>query len=164
MTTEATTYDKKFNAQRGAQRTGLKPGEFEVFKTPDGRFGWQAIDKGEPAINITDPALADHPPAQANTASWPTSPKPGKRRAIIEQAQVGALPAAPDFSKPTHARFRAKLASLVALAEANDVDGLKAVVINPVSTSPKAMARYRDCAILAIVARAEGHPTAQKAS
>lgn len=39
MTTEATTYDRKFNAQRGAQRTGLKPGEFEVFKTPDGRFG-----------------------------------------------------------------------------------------------------------------------------
>ncbi len=43
MTMEAATYDKKFNAQRGAQRAGLKPGEFEVFKTPDGRFGWRAI-------------------------------------------------------------------------------------------------------------------------
>ena len=29
MTTEATTYDKKFNAQRGAQRAGLKPGELD---------------------------------------------------------------------------------------------------------------------------------------
>lgn len=146
MTTEATTYDKKFNAQRGAQRTGLKPGEFEVFKTPDGRFGWRAIatdTDGQPPIKITE----------SEQATLPTSPKPGKRKAIIEQAQAGALPAAPDFSKPTHARFRTKLAKLVALAEAGDVEGLKAIEINPVSTSPKAMARYRDLAIMAIEAR-----------
>ena len=154
MTTEATTYDKKFNAQRGAQRAGLKPGEFEVFKTPDGRFGWRAITESESAISITDPALADHPIAQANAASWPSGPKNGKRKAILEQAQAGALPAAPDFSKPTHARFRAKLAKLVALAEAGDVEGLKAIEINPVSTSPKAMARYRDLAVIAIEAPA----------
>lgn len=153
MTTAATTYDKKFNAQRGAQRAGLKPGEFDVFKTPDGRFGWRAIDKGEPSISISDPALAEHPITQANAASWPRGPKTGKRKAIIEQAQAGALPAAPDFSKPTHARFRAKLAKLVALAEAGDIEGLKAIEINPVSTSPKAMARYRDLAIIALVAR-----------
>lgn len=146
MTTEATTYDKKFNAQRGAQRTGLKPGEFEVFKTPDGRFGWQAIapaSDDQAPIQITEP----------EQAISPTSPKPGKRKAIIERAQAGALPAAPDFSKPTHARFRAKLAKLVALAEAGDVEGLKAIEINPVSTSPKAMARYRDLAVMALEAR-----------
>jgi hypothetical protein len=157
MTTEAATYDKKFNAQRGAQRTGLKPDEFEVFKTPNGRFGWRVAASdtgGQPPIRITEP----------EQATSPTSPKPGKRRATIEQAQAGTLPAAPDFSKPTHARFRAKLAALVALAEAHDVDGLKAVIINPVSTSPKAMARDRDCAILAIEARAAGQPPAQPAS
>ena len=146
MTTEATTYDKKFNAQRGAQRTGLKPGEFEVFKTSDGRFGWRAIASAsddQAPIQITEP----------EQATSPTGPKPGKRQAIIEQAQSGALPTAPDFSKPTHARFRAKLAKLVALAEAGDVEGLKAIEINPVSTSPKAMARYRDLAVIAIEAR-----------
>lgn len=153
MTTEATTYDRKFNAQRGAQRAGLQPGKFQVFKTPDGRFGWRAVAEGEPAISSTDPALADHPVAQANAASWPSGPKTGKRKAIIEQAQAGALPAAPDFSRPTHARFRAKLAKLMALAEAGDVEGLKAIEINPISTSPKAMARYRDLAIIAIEAR-----------
>jgi hypothetical protein len=146
MTTEAATYDKKFNAQRGAQRAGLKPGEFEVFKTPDGRFGWQAkaSDGG------------DQPPIQITELGQSTSAinhKPGKRQAAIEQAQAGALPAAPDFSKPTHARFRAKLAKLVALAEAGDVESLKAIEINPVSTSPKAMVRYRDLAIIAIEAR-----------
>jgi hypothetical protein len=146
MTTETTTYDNKFNAQRGAQRTGLKPGEFEVFKTPDGRFGWRAMatdTDGQPPSQTSEP----------EQAMSPTSPKPGKRKAIIEQAQAGALPAAPDFSKPTHARFRAKLAKLVALAEAGDVEGLKAIEINPVSTSPKAMARYRDLAIIAIQAQ-----------
>ena len=190
MTTEAKTYDTKFNAQRGAQRTGLKPGGFEVFKTPHGRFGWRRLtaeptqalapveaaptgeayeppaflrrtEKGdaavdpEPAPSILETELTadSHPIAAANAASWLAGPKTGKRKAIVEQAQAGALPAAPDFSKPTHARFRAKLARLVALAEAGDVEGLKAVTINPVSTSPKAMARYRDLAVVAIEAR-----------
>ena len=106
-----------------------------------------------PGRQHLDPALAEHPIVQADATSWPSGPKTGKRKAIIEQAQSGALPAAPDFSKPTHARFRAKLAKLVALAEAGDVEGLKAIEINPVSTSPKAMARYRDLAIIAIEAR-----------
>ena len=113
----------------------------------------RAADATEPSIGIADPALADHPVAKANAASWPSGPKAGKRAALIEQALAGALPAAPDFSKPTHARFRAKLAKLVALAEAGDVEGLKAIEINPVSTSPKAMVRYRDLAIIAIEAR-----------
>ena len=190
MTTEAKTYDTKFNAQRGAQRTGLKPGAFEVFKTPDGRFGWRRIaaepteslvpveaapteDAYEPpsflrrtekveaavdpepvrSIPVTNLTVDGYPIAATNAVSWPVGPKTGKLKAIIEQARAGALPAAPDFSKPTHARFRAKLATLVALAEAGDVEGLKAIAINPVSTSPKAMARYRDLAVVAIEAR-----------
>jgi len=190
MTTEAKTYDTKFNAQRGAQRTGLKPGAFEVFKTPDGRFGWRRLtaepaqalapveaasseDAYEPpaflrraekaeasvdpkpvrSIPVAELTADNHPIAAANAASWLAGPKTGKRKAIVEQARAGALPAAPDFSKPTYARFRAKLAKLVDLAEAGDVEGLKALAINPVSTSPKAMARYRDLAVLALTAR-----------
>jgi len=38
----------------------------------------------------------------------------------------------------------------VALAEAGDTEGLKAIEINPVSMSQRAMARYRDLAIIAI--------------
>jgi hypothetical protein len=190
MTTEATTYDKKFNAKRGAMRSGLQPHEFEVYKTKDGRFGWrklaaepaetvapgetaptgddfeppaflrrnQKIDAAvdaeqEPAIPVAELTADSHPIAQANAASWPSGPKGGKRKALVEQAKAGALPPPPDFSKPTHARFRAKLAKLVALAEAGDVEGLKAIEINPVSTSPKAMARYRDLAIISIEAQ-----------
>ena len=93
------------------------------------------------------PALADEPKAAV-------APVIGKRRASHELAQTGALPRAPDFSKPTHARFRAKLAQIVALAEAGDIAGLQAFEINPVSSSPKAMARYRDLCVIAISARA----------
>ena len=81
------------------------------------------------------------------------APVIGKRQAILDQVQTGALPNAPDFSKPTHARFRAKLAQIVALAEAGDIAGLQAFEINPVSSSPKAMARYRDLCVIAILAR-----------
>ena len=83
------------------------------------------------------------------------APVIGKRQAILDQAQTGALPQPPDFSKPTHARFRAKLAQIVALAEAGDIDGLQAFEINPVSSSPKAMARYRDLCVIAITARVQ---------
>ena len=83
------------------------------------------------------------------------APVIGKRQAILDQAQTGALPQPPDFSKPTHARFRAKLAQIVALAEAGDIAGLQGFEINPVSSSPKAMARYRDLCVFAIAARAQ---------
>jgi len=82
------------------------------------------------------------------------APKPlGKRAAILAAAQAGQLPTPPDFNAPTHARFRAKLAAVVSLVEAGDVGGLKAFAINPVSSSPKAIARYRDLAVTALEAR-----------
>ena len=83
------------------------------------------------------------------------APVVGKRQAVLDQVQTGALPTAPDFSKPTHARFRAKLAQIVALAEAGDIAALQTFEINPVSSSPKAMARYRDLCVIAIAARAQ---------
>ncbi|MEX1249854.1 MAG: hypothetical protein WEA77_01480 [Hyphomonas sp.] len=92
-------------------------------------------------------------PTQVDEPKAAPSPVVGKRQAVLDQAQTGALPPAPDFSKPTHARFRAKLAQIVALAEAGDIAGLQAFEINPVSSSPKAMARYRDLCVIAITAR-----------
>ena len=107
------------------------------------------LDYGNP-----DPAGAPIPTPVDNLKSA-TATIIGKRQAIREQAQTGALPIAPDFSKPTHARFRAKLAQIVALAEVGDIAALQAFEINPVSSSPKAMARYRDLCVIAITARAQ---------
>ena len=107
------------------------------------------LDYGNPEPAGEDaPAPVDEPKAAI-------TPVIGKRQAIRDQAQSGALPQAPDFSKPTHARFRAKLAQIVALAEAGDIAALQGFEINPVSSSPKAMARYRDLCMIAITARAE---------
>jgi len=107
------------------------------------------LDYGNP-----DPAGQPITAAEEEPKAAPT-PVVGKRQAIHDQAQTGALPSAPDFSKPTHARFRAKLAQIVALAEAGDIAALQAFEINPVSSSPKAMARYRDLCVIAITARAQ---------
>jgi hypothetical protein len=107
------------------------------------------LDYGNP-----DPAGEDGPAADEAPKAAP-APVIGKRQAILDQAQTGALPTAPDFSKATHARFRAKLAQIVALAEAGDIAALQAFEINPVSSSPKAMARYRDLCVIALTARAK---------
>ena len=41
------------------------------------------------------------------------------------------------------------------LEKAADIAGLRAFEINPVLSSPKAMARYRDLCVIAITARAQ---------
>jgi hypothetical protein len=93
-------------------------------------------------------------PAKADDYPVPAAAKAtGKRAAILEAAQRGEIPDTPDFSAPTHARFRKKLAEIVAMVEAGDVAGLKAFTINPVSSSPKAMDKYRNLAVIALEAR-----------
>lgn len=114
-------------------------------------------EESEPEVQ--KPAAKREPKQRAKKVAKP-QPAPakeervtGKRAAIEEAARQGQLPSPPDFSAATHARFRAKLAKLVEMVEAGDVEGLKAFAINPVSTSPRAMARYRDLAVVALKAR-----------
>lgn len=106
---------------------------------------------------ISEPqlAVAAEPIIQAIPAA-PSAPRRRRDADIEAKARQGELPPPPDFSAPTHARFRAKLAALVELAGKADAIGLRAIAINPVSFSPKALARYRDLAVLAIEARKEG--------
>lgn len=92
-------------------------------------------------------------PAPAKPEKAEAKAQLSKRAALIEAAQRGELPAAPDFSAPTHARFRKKLDAVADLVVAGDIDGLKAFPINPVSSSPKAIAKYRDLAVMALEAR-----------
>ena len=138
-------------ARIGAERAALAFTSImtaETFEQAEARLTL-VLDYGNP-----DPAGEDAPAAEEEPKAAP-APVVGKRQAILYQVQTGALPQAPDFSKPTHARFRAKLAQIVALAEAGDIEGLRAFEINPVSSSPKAMARYRDLCVIAITARAQ---------
>lgn len=77
-----------------------------------------------------------------------------KTREAFEAAARGELPEPPDFSANTHKPFRSKLAKLTELAEAGDIEGLKAVEIKPTSSSPKALDRYRNLCVTALEARA----------
>lgn len=172
---ETKTFAKRFNAQRTARKLlgeAAQEGEaFRTYKAPNGEWDFEILAPTAPI----EPAAEEPrtPPAflLPKTGSTEDQPEPaesapqavvettkqavptGKRAAIEAAARSGTLPTPPDFSAPTHARFRAKLAKLVELAEAGDAESLKAVAINPVSTSPRAMARYRDLAVTAIVAR-----------
>lgn len=119
---------------------------------------WDAIPairraRSKAALKLVEAAPKAEKPARAEKKAAKAA-QPGKRAAILEAAQRGELPAAPDFSAETHKRFRAKLAQIVAAVEAGDIEALRAFTINPVSSSPKAMAKYRDLAVIALEARA----------
>lgn len=116
----AKTYNKRFNAQRGAKRhLGESAAEGIDFVTErvGAEWTWRAIET---------------PPVPAEVTS-------------IDITQ-------PDFSAKTHTRFRPKLAAVVAMVEARDIEGLRNFHMNPSSTSPRAIMRYRDKAIAAIEA------------
>ena len=158
----AERFERLLAARIGAERapTAIKailtaPG----FETAEGRLVVE-IEADAPDIPVEPTPAADPTPAAITrpaSASKPTAePNPQRRRrdADLEaKARQGELPPPPDFSAPTHARFRAKLEGLVALAERGDAEALRAVTINPVSSSPKALARYRDLCITALEAR-----------
>lgn len=139
------TYAKKFNAQRAARAAGLKDNEFEIVKTKGG-FTWRDLRNAE---------LASDPARLPKVTPQHAEPKQqlGKRAQMEADARAGKLPEPPDFSAETHKRFRNKLAAVVALAEAGDLEGLRAFHVNPVSSSPKAIKRYRDLCIMALEAR-----------
>lgn len=150
------TYAKKFNAQRAAKAVGHEPDEIEILKAKD-RFTWRAKRQGKSAADPRDAKLAAdpsrEPPADGMKQSAARRPPAGKRAAIEAAARKGKLPEPPDFGAPTHTRFRNKLAGVVELAKAGDLKGLQAFQINPISSSPKAIARYRDLCIIALEAR-----------
>lgn len=110
--------------------------------------------------NPRNAKLTPDPSRVPQPAMAPKREQPlGKRARIEAAARQGKLPEPPDFSAETHKRFRNKLASVVALAEAGDLDGLRAFEINPVSSSPKAIKRYRDLCVIALEVRKSPNAT-----
>ena len=103
------------------------------------------------------------PPAEAKEKVV-GAPRRTMAQAMLEAARQGSFPTPPDFSAETHKRWRPKLARLVQLVAARDVAGLRAFEIKPISSSPIALARYRDAAVVAIEAtpRAGMPPRAAK--
>jgi len=110
--------------------------------------------KKKPAKRAAKPATSKKTQKAAAKQEPASVRRLGKRAAIEAAAREGKLPEPPDFSAETHKRFRNKLASVVELAKAGDLKGLRAFEINPVSSSPKAIARYRDLCVVALEAQA----------
>ncbi|WP_198378279.1 hypothetical protein [Neoroseomonas rubea] len=74
----------------------------------------------------------------------------------MEAAAEGVVPSPPDFSAATHKPHRKRLAEVIALVEAGDLEGLRANSVQPISSSRVALCRYRDAAIVALEARRKG--------
>lgn len=83
---------------------------------------------------------------QETTTASDEREKPRKRTRSAATDERGC-PIAPDFSAATHAPHRKKLVRLIELFDNGDIAGLRSVQINPTSTSPRALLRYRDAAV-----------------
>jgi hypothetical protein len=187
MTIGLKNYSNASNARRAAKSAGLS--QFDVYKDLDGwykiRTGAQPVNTAKPAkaanASIPATALFEAKRTKAATDKAAKAAKPrqmvdesardksridrilGKRATVLAAAQAGKLPPPPDFWAPTHARYRDDARALVNMAEAEDIEGLKAMVIKPYSSSPKAMAKYRDLAVIALEARRAAEPEAAAA-
>ena len=122
---------------------------------PEAERRAKAADAPDDALEAAMEAQRNSRAADAVACITANAPRSGRAfwRAAEEAAARGEIPPAPDFSAPTHAPYRRKLEKLLALAQAGDAAGLRAVAINPISTSPKALARWRDLAVRAIETR-----------
>lgn len=160
------TYTERKNAVRAAKVAMIKAGvkgplsdvHFKIVDLDDGLFGWERIDletgarSFSPKDGVEKVDVAALPPAKA--LKPPKADKPlGKRAEALAAASRGKMPAAPDFSKPTHKAYRKKLDEVVALVKAKDVAALKAVAIRTSGSSGKALDRFRQMAVAALEAR-----------
>jgi len=166
------TYGDWSNARKAARRqieAGKAPAtSFDIDKKDDGRFEVIRNVVEIPAQPTEAPAEAPadqpaeaaqlEPPARQalafrkeQTADGQAKAAAGKRAAAQAVAEQGILPQQPDFTANTHKPYRKRLAALVALVEAGDLVGQ---MLPPRSSSPKALHRYRDLAIIALKAHA----------
>ena len=109
-----------------------------------------------PAIDPADFPANDEPPVKARRAPKADRPATLTIKAQREaKAAAGDLPTPPTF--PEHKTWntcRNKLAAVVALVDAGDVAALRALTIPTYDTGVKAIARFRDLAVIALEARA----------
>lgn len=75
------------------------------------------------------------------------------RRDAEARARRGIVPQPPDFSAPTHLGYRTRLQKIVALVKAGNIRALKRESFRSSATSPRALGKYRDLAVLALKVR-----------
>jgi hypothetical protein len=167
------TYPKRFNAQRAARAALKNPNakegvDFHTGKNPAGDWMFRIAPKPQAkpapaAKELSDRVRADVAASKARMAeirAKVAKPKLGKRAQAEADAAAGKLPAPPDFSAETHARFRKRLSEIEAAVKAGDIKALRADTTEPKSSSRVALCRYRDLAIIALEAQRAGKAAA----
>jgi len=135
-----------------AQRKYGRGGEAATLLSPR-----QAVAKAKAAENAASTGESDMRKVAKTTRSKARGKVTTERRVYDwkgaeEMAAKGKVPPPMDWSADTHTRFRPILADIVKAAKAGDVKALRAIKINPVSSSPKAADRYRGLCIKALTA------------
>jgi hypothetical protein len=119
-------------------------------------------DDKESAMRKTKPTTKSKARGAVKAKSTSAKSSGGERHrydwnSAEEKANKGIMPSKPDFSAPTHERFRPLLAEVHKAATgdgkaADKIAALKKIKIAPISSSPKAVKRYRDLCVKALSA------------
>jgi hypothetical protein len=144
--------------QERARREALARIEAEKAADADAIELPAAFVLGSAAQTAADADSAAPAASAPPTAARPVSARRGAgvpRAERLALAQAGLLPDPPDFTAPSHKRFRPLLAKVEAMVETADVEGLRAYRYDGfMGSSMRAVIRYRDLALIALEARA----------
>lgn len=149
----AKTWTVRASAAKAAQRAGLAKGSYIIAEC-NGEFAILELeteqDRQQAEMDARDAAAAAAAEAHANAEEEAndaiaaiTAPRP---------ENATALPTPPDFSKPSHAPYRKRLAAMVEAAEKGDAAFLAGLTFKVERSSQKIMARYRDACLTALKA------------
>jgi hypothetical protein len=153
------------------QKRGRREARARLDAAPAARSGPTAAEDASRAPDAPAPAASPPAPAAAapaRPARPPIEPTPipvpalkmegmnAKSAAAFMRGAQGELPEPPDLSAPsTSPSDRKELAALTSLVEAGDIEGLRAYGIRPYYAGAIKLDRYRQCAVIALEARAK---------
>jgi hypothetical protein len=97
----------------------------------------------------------------------PREPGKGKRakydwKGARDEAAKGKVPSPPDFSANTHRCYRPALAAVVELVNKRDLAALKAHRVEGSCSSPQAIKKFREIALIALAVKAESKSKAAR--
>jgi hypothetical protein len=110
----------------------------------------QMASIGDPSVQKHSSAPYGHLHRRLSERRW--TGEWAHRKALAEE---GIVPQMPDYSAPTHAAYRSRIAALRKLVDESDLEMLKRVRIVERSSTPESLAKYRDLAIHALTVQLE---------
>jgi hypothetical protein len=129
--------------RQDAQMLGRRPEDRRIYLA-------KIASIGDPRVGRHSSAPYGHLHRRLDERPW--TGEWARRKTLAEQ---GIVPQMPDYSAPTHANYRGRIALIRKLVDEADLETLKAVTIVERASTPQSIAKYRDLAIHALTVQSK---------